>query len=278
MAVERELFSVSDKILYMLLFILDRSGGRVEGKTKLMKMLFLLETEGRMRFDYPIRQYHYGPYRDNEYIYALSSGLLQEEREKILDYSCIDVMLTGPGAKKIKELENLFNERELDKAEEVIKKYADFSSTKLKEYVYKKYLDEFQEGDVERFQHAISDILPIAHRKLENAMKESERKTVHKQLKLVGYLEHIRKMLGDVAMKSVDKTERSVLLNAINELIELLKGRNFSMEDNPDSEEICDFIDNYADVHGIEKSLSSSNFSDFTEEEKRCIAEVLEAH
>jgi len=278
MAVERELFSVSDKILYMLLFILDKSGGRVEGKTKLMKLLFLLETEGKMRFDFPIRQYHYGPYRDNEYNYALSSGLLQEEREKILDYSCIDVMLTGSGAKKIKELERLFSDRELRKAEEVIKKYADFSSTRLKEYVYKKYLDEFKDTDIDRFQHAISDILPIAQRKLEYAINENDRKTVHKQLKLVGYLEHFNKMLDGMAQKSIDKTERSVILNATNELIELLKSRNFSMEDNPDSEEICDFIDNYADVHGIGKSIANSDFSGFTEEEKRCIAEVLETH
>lgn len=278
MMVQRELFSVSDKILYSLLYTIKKSGGKISGKTKLIKLLFLFESEGMIHFDYPIRQHIYGPYRDNEYNHALSNGLIQEERAKVLDYPCIEIRLTEAGIEKLSKFGSVFKKREIQKIEKIIERYSHYSSSQLKEYVYEKYLDKFKVKDVEDFIQAISEILPIANRKLEYALKEDDKKTIHKQIKLVGYLDHIKRILNDIEEKEIDKTERSVILNAIKELIELLKSKNFSMEDNPDSEEICDFIDNYADVHSITKSVSASDFSEFSKEEKGCIAKILEKY
>lgn len=269
------LFPVSAKALQTILLIIDKCGGKISGKTKLIKLLFLIEMEEKVKFDVPIRQCRFGPYRDNEYNYALSNGLIQEEREEGFNQHPIDIELTEQGRARLDELDSVLKKVEIQKAERIIAKYADYSSTSIKEYVYSNYLDRYGTKDIDLFEDAIVKLIPIANMKLEKASAVGAN-SLHKQIKLVGYLDHIKNILEDMKDKEADKTERSVLLNAMTELIGILKTKNYSMEDNPESEELCDFIDNYASVHDITASMASNDFSDFTEAEKRCVAEVME--
>ncbi|MEW5996041.1 MAG: hypothetical protein AB1657_00390 [Candidatus Micrarchaeota archaeon] len=269
------LFPISQKALQTLLFIIDRLGGSISGKTKLIKLLFLIETEGKVKFDVPIRQGFYGPYRDNEYNYALSSGLIVEEKETTFERHPIEIEISWEGRRKLRGLGSVLNKAEIQKAEKIIGKYSSYTSTSIKEYVYSKYLEKYGPGDVGEFEDAIAKLIPIANMKLENASNAGAR-TLHKQIKLVGYLEHVKGILAGMRSRGVDKTERSVLLNAIRELVAILANKNYSMEGNPESEELCDFIDNYATVHGIAGPIGAGDFSDFSEAEKECVAEVLE--
>lgn len=271
-----ELFPISKKALQMLLYIIDKSGGEVSGKTKLIKVLFLIETEEKVKFDFPIKQGLYGPYRDNEYLYARANGLIEETQELTLDYRCINIRLTERGKEQLSALPSLFKKNEIQKAEKVIEKYQGYSSTKIKEHVYQKYLDKYAQKEIAEFETIVSTVVQIANAKLDHIYGESDKKSIHKQVKLVGYLEHIKKILNNMGEEGVDKTERSVILNAIKELVENLKSKNFSIDDNPEAEEICDFIDNYAEVHHIAKSISDMDLSDLTEDERKCIVEAME--
>ena len=269
----RQLYPVSEEALSMMLFIIDRAGGHISGKTKLMKLLWLIEMEGKVKFGFPIRQYHYGPYLGNAYETALARGCIEEDRPPY-DMFPFDIHITDFGKVALKEAIPSFKKEDLTSAERIIRSYIHLNSTDITKYVYEKYLNKYSQSDINEFLAASKRLIPVMEMKVEEARKFAQ--PLHKRIKLVGCLDHISRILNNLNEGAGDKTERGVLLTAIKEFITDLENKGLSLDDNVDAEETFDFIDNYADVHEIEKSMSKEDMSDFTEGERRCLTEVME--
>ena len=115
--------------------------GKVEGRTKLQKIVFLGQMELGLPKLFKFDKYHYGPYSwelTETLEDLISTGLIQEDRESYGDYityvytlSEFEIIELGKSAKYIPE-EKI----------ETLKKLSELPMSAIIEYVYRKYLPE----------------------------------------------------------------------------------------------------------------------------------------
>src|SRR5438552_3448763 len=102
----------------LLLLLLARSPeGKIEGRTRLEKVVYLLKQLGRVNFTYEFVPYHYGPYCRElvEDLDQLKEIGLVDERMNTDDYGVLryDYRLTGEGEQLAEEIEQRLGKDEL---------------------------------------------------------------------------------------------------------------------------------------------------------------------
>ena len=125
----------------------DGSKGVISGKTRLQKLLFLVQDELTSRgykARYAFRPYLYGPYSRELYtdIEWLRMNDLIEVKTNFDEYSGLttDFMITEKGKKKLEKVMDPFVFENIDEiVEGVIAKYGQMSVTQLVEFVHKEF-------------------------------------------------------------------------------------------------------------------------------------------
>lgn len=127
------------------LAILKANGGKLNGKTKLQKLVFLAEMEKGLENKYKFEKYNYGPY----------SFELTDDLDALKQFGLIEVIvenfstddfqgkihkykLTKKGEKALNNLSNDF----LDPINKVSNEWGSESLDEILDYVYGKYMDE----------------------------------------------------------------------------------------------------------------------------------------
>jgi len=137
---------IPKRMLFPLLFL--KFAGKIEGKTKFQKMLFLSKVEHGVDHGYEFKKYIYGPYSSpfSSDINTLQSLELINVNEvqfptpgpfegRLLSFS-----LTSKGEKAIEENSHVIDEETRVRIEEVIKKWNSKDLKEIISYVYSKYL------------------------------------------------------------------------------------------------------------------------------------------
>lgn len=127
----------------------DRSEGLIRGKTKLQKLLFLVQNELKKRgykAKYAFRPYLYGPYSRELYTdieWLKMNGLLKVRTTFDEDIGLMtDFVITEKGKSKLINLVDSQVYRNVDEiVNSVITKYGEMSVAQLVEFVHKEFLD-----------------------------------------------------------------------------------------------------------------------------------------
>lgn len=121
---------------------------KIEGKTKFQKMIFLGKREYGLDVGYSFEKYNYGPYSEE----------LSRNLESLIDLGFIDVrteifetegpypgvkntyLISKKGREIIEKIE-IFNSKETEMAEKIIKEWNHKSYRDVIDYVYGKYIN-----------------------------------------------------------------------------------------------------------------------------------------
>lgn len=115
--------------------------GKIEGRTKLQKIVFLGQMELGLPKLFEFDKYHYGPYswELTETIEDLiSTGQIKEERESCGDYITYVYRLSDFGLTVMEKPDRYISEEKI----ETLKKLSELPRSTIIEYVYRKYLPE----------------------------------------------------------------------------------------------------------------------------------------
>ncbi len=115
--------------------------GKIEGRTKLQKIVFLGQMELGLPKLFEFDKYHYGPYswELTETIEDLiSTGQIKEERESCGDYITYVYHLSDFGLTVMEKPDRYISEEKI----ETLKKLSELPRSTIIEYVYRKYLPE----------------------------------------------------------------------------------------------------------------------------------------
>ena len=254
---------IPPKDLQFFLFIID-SLRHVQGRMKLFKLQYLVETEAHLHFTKPTKTYQYGPVDYLSFDYSIQNGLIKETQESNL-WRAYEYSLTKKGLKFFKnDCEPLMKSKEKKKALEIINKYGSKTGKELMEYIHKKYVFK----DINKTLNYIKQLdeaIPIYQDLILKAnfsglIEEDNQNT------LVEAFYHIKDVL-DILKKSKDATERGTIITTIQEIFTNLELNQY--KSGPYTRELIDFIDNYANKQGICKSMYSDDLSDIPEEVRK---------
>lgn len=115
--------------------------GKVEGRTKLQKIVFLGQMELGLPKLFNFDKYHYGPYswELTETIEDLiAAGYIREEKEYCEDYITYVYRLSDFALSEVEKSVGQISEDKI----EILKKLAELPRSAIIEYVYRKYLPE----------------------------------------------------------------------------------------------------------------------------------------
>lgn len=139
---------VLNKSQLSILKLLDLAG-RIEGKTKLQKIIFLAETEEKVLLTYKFEKYNYGPFSfelSDDLNSLVTTGFIKEEKT-IFGISDGKPMiksnfeLTVDGKTELKEKEDSIDNQTLESIKKVLEKWGSEPLDKILSYVYSKYMN-----------------------------------------------------------------------------------------------------------------------------------------
>lgn len=263
-----------------LLRILDK----IPTATKMQKLIFLIQTEGKID-GYRFFKHHYGPYSDELEVdlkaFSESLGIMQTHIIEGANYPYYLYQPTPKGQKLIE----YFVEKKIPsdirkRVDAVIGKYGNRDYQQLQEYVYRKYVIPEQTFE-EIYSHLSDDLIS-----LDNIWKTWYRDNCPASFLILAVVEYSSKALSKV--KGVnDPVLRGVCVSSISELT----ARIVDLTSHCETTEKCpftfkslfseisdhiNFLDNYCGKHSIIGNILQIDFSDFiNEEELRRLEEVL---
>ncbi len=109
------------------------------GKTKLVKMLYLLEKERKIKTGLKFKLHHYGPYSDDIdkiLINLEKEGYIKTQKGKKFDYTEISYIPT----KKLLSEDLGLTKNEIKNIESLERKYRSLSASELSNYIYEVYI------------------------------------------------------------------------------------------------------------------------------------------
>lgn len=124
--------------------------GKIDGKTKLQKLMFLAETERGAPTTYKFEKYHYGPFSfelSDDLDALAKTGFVSEEKNGYgssdgnLMIKCT-FSLTQDGKKELKENEAVLDANGIKIFEEVTKRWNNTPLDSILKYVYQKYMND----------------------------------------------------------------------------------------------------------------------------------------
>jgi len=129
----------------LLLAVLGSSDGQmVEGRTRFMKLIFLLEEEAEeLNVDYRFRPHEHGPFSKKvlDDLEALESkGLVDIDKSSTRSGNVkYNLRLTEMGEKELERLSDEMGEEEHSDIEDIVEDYGDMPIFVLLDYVYDEY-------------------------------------------------------------------------------------------------------------------------------------------
>jgi len=264
-----------------LLYVL----GKIPTATKLQKLVFLIQTEGRID-GYRFFKRHYGPYSDELEVdvraFSQSLNLMQTQIVEGANYPYFLYLPTQKGLNLTEQIVKTEVPKEISKrADAIIKKYGNRSYQELQEYIYTRYVIPEQIFD-EVYSHLSDDLIS-----LDNIWKAWYKDDCPASFLILAVVEYSSKALSQ--LKDIpDPVLRGVCISSISELTAKLVDLTShceSTEKCPFSfktlfSEISDhisFLDGYCGKHGIIENILEIDFSDFIDEEElRRLEKILE--
>jgi hypothetical protein len=249
---------------------------RIPTATKLQKMVFLIETEGRIR-GYGFFKKYYGPYSDELEVdvksFSEPLNLMQDQIIEGVKYPYHLYLATAKGTDFIKEIiKEKISPSLLKRADAIIEKYGNKSYQELLVYVYQKYV--LPDQTFQQMYGRLSDDLVS----LDNTWSESYQDNCPASFLILAVLEYGAKALSKLKRVS-DPVLRGVCTSSISDLTAKLVDLTShcqGLEKCPFSfkslfSEISDdinFLDYYCGKHGIMQNIMDIDFSDFMDEEE----------
>jgi uncharacterized protein YwgA len=249
--------------------------GKVPAATKLQKLIFLIQTEGKLD-GYRFFKHYYGPYSEELDVdvksFSQSLDLIDVQVVEGSKYPYYIYSPTQKGIKTIQEIIKKTPTEELKKADKIIDKYRNKNYRELMEYVYKKYV--IPEQTFETIYPSISDDLIS----LNNVWEKWYKDDCPASLLILSIVEYNSKALEK--LKNVkDAVIRGVCTSAISELTAKIVDLTSNCQTSKDCPftfktlltEISDhvnFLDTYCSKNNILPDILDIDFSDFMNEEE----------
>lgn len=263
------LSGLPSKNIQYLIFIVGALK-KVEGRVKLFKLHHLLETEGRIKFDEPDEENKMGYTQFAALETCIQKGFISQNTEPGFVRDCYAYSLTPAGETLFEVLKKRAPKKELSVAMGVLEKYKGRSGWELIQITHQKYIDDFSQTQLAQLSKQYADAISTIQELIRQL--EKDRQTVAGYL-MVGKLDHVKAILKELRAKKVKKVQAGAVLDATQQLILSLKATG-SLPDDA-SEELFDYIDNYADKEGIFPSVGSEDLSRLSEEDKKCLSAFL---
>jgi hypothetical protein len=264
--------SPTRNVLSLLLIL--RELGKVKGRIKLYKLHYLLEREGKVKFDVPINNYPLGPVDYLSVNFCTENGLISETSETGFPFDCFNISLTVKGERFLDKYLSEFPLEERKSALKIIGKYKDSSGSFLLQYVHKKYVDDFK--NIEKNMRVISIleanvpvVFDLISRHLVNEKSEVGLDELYSSL---GYLGHVKVILFKLRRVS-DPVKVGQVVWTVKEFFDALKTGDY--RSNSYVQELFEYLDNYCDKEKIVKSVSSDDFSDISRDVRTRLMDAL---
>ncbi len=243
--------------------------GKVQGRVKLFKMLHLLETEARLSFEEADEEQKMGFTQFAALNTCLSLGLISERAYADFLAPGYEYQLTPKGEELFSYLAKKFSAPVNKKIDAIIEKYRSKSGKYLIEYTHKKYIDQFELATIPaRSKEYVAALVTI-----QDLMLKLGQPNENERYLMAGKLEHIKKIIETLPKKVRSKVQAGAIISATEDLINSLKQNVYSPD--PLSQEIFEYIDQYADKEKIFSSIASDDFSTLREDEKKCLSLFL---
>jgi len=251
-----------------------RELGKVVTSIRLQKLVFLIQVECRFRDEYDFIEYHYGPYSESlrqDIFVASQLGLVRTNVVHGLEHDYYEYELTEDGKAFTESLLKMVDERDVERARAVLRRYGNMDWRELVEYVYREYMkgkDEFRwvAGSLREVY------LPIMRSVWESELRRNPGSLGATQvLAVVEYMDHV---LGVAEERVEDSVTLGVLASTMKDLtfmlLELtrrLKTGYVTAEVDPEVDELFEFLQDYCSRKGIAKKIGELDFSEFLDEE-----------
>ncbi|GEM_PF-3501479 len=267
-----EVSKPTKNIMFFLLIIKQLK--EVRGRIKLYKLHYLIEREGKVKYDVSISNYPLGPVDWTTANFCTQNGLIEERLEQGVPYDFYNISLTERGEAYFKKFADELNRPELDNAKKVIAKYKSTSGTALLQYVHKKYVDGFKdlkkagkiisgfENNVPIVQNLISKNVSMAHGLAEKDELQS----------LNEYLEHLKIILTNLGSFD-DPVKIGQVLWTVKEIFGALNENGY--KNNPYVKELFDYMDNYCAKEKIANSITSDDLSDIEQDVRERLLQAV---
>ncbi len=259
----------SSNVLYML-FIIGNLG-KVEGRTKLFKLLHLLQVEGHARLDEPDEEQARG-FTD----YAALGACLQNNliRETLIatpfGAPCRVYQLTENGSQSLIVFEKQMKEKEKTQLTCILQEHKDKTGAQLIEYTHARYIDGYEASNTKKLANQYFGTINHLQEIMAQLVQNNQDPDMYV---MVGKLDHVKGILSVLKKSDTKKIQAGNLLFAMDELIRMLSGNNYKADDNV--EDIFEYIENYADKEKILPRMASTNLEQLTEEDKKCLSQFL---
>lgn len=269
--VEKKDYSDGSWILLMAL----KKLGKIFTKTKLQKLIFLVQEEARIKGGYDdFNKHFYGPH--SYHLTADVEILAQEDlinKDQYIGGKGRPYYVYGATEKGNKLLEdNLcpkIDESIVGKAKTIIDKYGECEYEELMEYVYKKYLPESEDYEI-RLGELLNNV-----KILENLWEEQYSPESALYVDLMSTLEYINLVFDKINEMSLDRVVKGVLLVTSEDLIEnsFETGEQYFSDENFDESliqlnDLFDFLCYYSDKNDLVPTLEKIDFSEILNEEE----------
>ena len=138
---------ISDKLLKLLLLI--KSAGKIEGKTKIQKMVFLGKEEEELNLGFDFVKYNYGPYSfelakalnalEDGGLIKINMSLVSSPDEENVETKRFTFSLTEEGNQLISERQGIPEEVK-NKIERLVKRWNNVPGSEIIRHVYSNYM------------------------------------------------------------------------------------------------------------------------------------------
>jgi DNA-directed RNA polymerase subunit F len=256
-------------VQYMLLTIGELK--KVEGLSKLFKLQHLLQTEARLKFDEPDEENKMGYTAYGTLDNCIQNGLVKQSMCQIgFGLPRRDHELTESGIQLYGIIKNKIPRRDMEKIQKVLYKYCTKTGYELMEYTHKKYIDNFGLDKVPRMSEMHAQTINEIQNILQQVAQKNQNPDAYV---MIGKLEHVKKILKVLPEKAHKKMQAGTLFSSIEDLETTLA--NAAYKPNDATEDIFNFIENYAEKEKIMESMASIDFATLPDEEQKCLSTFL---
>jgi len=252
--------------LYVLLVL-----GKIPTATKLQKLVFLIQTEGRVDGGYLFHKKHYGPYSEDLDVdvnaFSNSLHLMETQLVEGLSHQYYLYKPTNLGKETTNEILKTIPEDVKKRVDNIIGKYGEKNYQELLEYVYENYV--INETTFDQLYLELSDDLFS----LESIWKEWYKDDCPSTLFVLAMIDYQSKVLAK--LRSIEEPVfRGVCVSSISELTAKLitltsnckSSKECPLSFKPLFYEVSDqinFLSNYCCKQGIIGDFFDVDFSDF---------------
>jgi len=258
---------------WIILMALERLG-KIVTKTKLQKLIFLVQEEAQIIGGYNFRKHYYGPHSHH---LTLDVELLAQNDYINKDYA-VGINRNYNIYRATKKGNSLFKENFcpksdpdlMEKAQNIVDKYGNCSYKELTEYVYKKYLPEPGE-----YKGRLKTLLDNVS-KIEEIWKGEYSPESELFVDLMATIEYINLLFKKIdTLSFLDPVVKGVLLVTSEDLVEILFkiteqyfGTESPEETIKELNQLVSFLGYYSQKNNVLANIDELDYSDILSEEE----------